>query len=351
MAGKRRPQHRREKMIGEREVARVLPIVGNVGLEILIVRVIVGPAVHGAVVPVGERAVVAVADVVGEHRGRLAHVGSVGLLLRALGAGEAAEVVVEGVVLLHDDDDMIERNLALHVDARRRARRRRSLATERSAPSPQIFFAGHRLRARVVASGAEERQHQVFHPEASDDAEGRVNRAGASTLPCSLRCWPVSASGAMLRASSLMSASGARPLDAWYAIFIEPLQGAGRHDRRRDRGDAFVDPELGLQPRERRQQQTPSASPSRRWPPTPLRITVLVARRAGSSVPTTGASGEVTLTSHRRALSGRRQPTGPLVGAGGHVAGNAYFDLGGGLLLDGNFSAPHCATLDFRNAP
>ena len=123
VAGEARSDHLRVEVIGEREVLGVLPVIRNVGFLVLGIRErVVGvrrraagevPAVHLAVVVVDEPGAVRVAQVVIHRVGRVGdgELGAVALRVRrrAFGAGEAAEVVVEGVVLLHDDDDVLDR--------------------------------------------------------------------------------------------------------------------------------------------------------------------------------------------------------------------------------------------------
>jgi hypothetical protein len=170
-----------------------------------------------------------------------------------------------------------------------------------------------------------------------------VNRRARQLLPLLL----LTACGGAAPHVSLMSASGARPLDAWYAIFIEPLEGPGGMTDA-EIVVAFVDPGWGCTSDDPADLEAISfAFPTLAADPTS--ITVL--SRSGPILgPTTGGSGEVRLS----AIDARYQgegATGPLVGMGGHVSGDAYFDLGNNLMLTGDFTAPHCATLDFRNAP
>ena len=141
----------------------------------------------------------------------------------------------------------------------------------------------------------------------------------------------------------LRTPSGTQPMDAWYGLFVEPLE------------SGVTDVELVLL------LAAPAWScgldagtvdavsfgfPRRGEPP----VSSLVLSRAGPRFgPTSGGSGEARLTTIDDRYQGDGA-AGPLVGEGGHLDGHVYFELGEGLLLDGDFRAPHCALLDFRNA-
>jgi hypothetical protein len=141
----------------------------------------------------------------------------------------------------------------------------------------------------------------------------------------------------------LRTPSGASPLDAFYGVFFEPLEG-GTTDV--ELVLLLVDPSWGCGNDAGTVDAVGFGFPMRASPP----VTSMVLSRSGPRFgATSGGSGEVRLS----AVDDRYQgdgPTGPIVAAGGKLEGHVYFELAAGLLLDGDFRAPHCALLDFRNA-
>jgi len=142
----------------------------------------------------------------------------------------------------------------------------------------------------------------------------------------------------------LRTPSGTQPMDAFYGVFFEPLE-SGLTDV--ELVLLLVDPAWGCAPDGGGGVDAVSFGfPMEGMPPS----TMMVLSRSGPRFgPTTGGSGEVRLT----AVDDRYQGEGldgPIVGEGGHLDGHVYFELADGLLLDGDFRAPHCAVLDFRNA-
>jgi hypothetical protein len=142
--------------------------------------------------------------------------------------------------------------------------------------------------------------------------------------------------------ATLTTPSGTRPLDAFYGIYFEPSETGG------------VDVDLVVMFADRAFQCSVDAGEVDA-------ISFLFARlgatrsssqvlsRAGIFAQSIGGTGEVDLTSVDDRFMGNDQ-NGPIVGAGGRVDGSVHFDLGGGVILDGKFQAPHCALIDFRNA-
>jgi hypothetical protein len=151
-------------------------------------------------------------------------------------------------------------------------------------------------------------------------------------------CSPEAAPRVMFR-----TPAGTQPLDAWYGVFVEPLEN-GTTDVELVIG--FVSPSWGCGPAAPDVDALVFSFPMLGMPP----ISQTVLARAGPDFgATTGGSGEVDLS----AIDARYQedgPAGPMVGAGGHVDGSIHYEVAPGLLLDGKFRAPHCAVLDFRDA-
>ena len=178
-------------------MARVLPVVGDVVLEVLRERELIGrvarvaeiPVVHAAAVPVGERARVLVAQVARQLHRRapdgdrprrgLRH-------LRAFGAGEAAEVVVEGVVLLDDDDDVLDGELAA---GRRIGRRRRDAAATAAAATAAAAGAAAAAAAAAgrAAVAADATRARATCDEQPTDATNGDNEPGGQRASWSLR--------------------------------------------------------------------------------------------------------------------------------------------------------------------
>jgi len=141
----------------------------------------------------------------------------------------------------------------------------------------------------------------------------------------------------------LRTPEGAQPLDAWYGLFVEPLE-SGVTDV--ELVLLLVDPAWGCGADAGTVDAVSFGFPMRGTPP----VTMTVLSRSGPRFgPTSGGSGEVRLTTVDDRFQGDG-PAGPLVGEGGHLDGHVYFELADGLLLDGDFRAPHCPLLDFRNA-
>jgi hypothetical protein len=176
----------------------------------------------------------------------------------------------------------------------------------------------------------------------SDGAERRVNRVARQLLPL---MFLLACNSQPAPRARLTTPSGTRTMDAWYGVFVEPLEGPN--------GApiamlvvAFVDPAWGC----RGDNNEDSVSFSfDEWSPGVVSSTVL--SRSGPLLgPTSGGSGQVSLSTVDDRYLGPGD-MGPLVGDGGQVDGKVAFDFGNGLALDGSFRAPHCALLDFRNAP
>lgn len=142
----------------------------------------------------------------------------------------------------------------------------------------------------------------------------------------------------------LRTPSGAQPMDAYYGVFFEPLE-SGLTDV--ELVLLLVDPAWGCAADGGGDVDAVSFGfPMQGMPP----VTMMVLSRTGPRFgPTTGGSGEVSLSAVDDRYQGEG-PAGPIVGEGGHLDGHVYFELADGLLLDGDFRAPHCAVLDFRNA-
>ncbi len=133
MIGQRRPGEGGEEAVAEREPVGIGPVVGQVGAVVVAHRVRGAPGLNEAVHPpavhrrVGHLPGVAhiVGEVEGEVKGphfrrpageeRHPQAGR-----KALGAGVGAEVVVEGVVLLNQEDDVLDAPPRLRPDRGRR---------------------------------------------------------------------------------------------------------------------------------------------------------------------------------------------------------------------------------------
>ena len=173
MAGKAGPEDVREKLIGEREVARVLPVVRDIGFLILRVDQVVAirrrtgntpPPVHRAAGEIRERAIVGVAQIARRAvrcARRREHAVRGWNLRDAFGAGKRSEVIVERVVLFHDDHDVLDRNLH---GGRVYERRRRILRSSAAA------------RARVARCGRAWRGASSDQREYGESLSGRHTR-------------------------------------------------------------------------------------------------------------------------------------------------------------------------------
>jgi hypothetical protein len=151
-------------------------------------------------------------------------------------------------------------------------------------------------------------------------------------------CTPPPAPGVLLR-----TASGSQPLDSFYGVFVEPLEN-GTTDVALVL--LMVEPAWGCSSDGGTVDAVSFGFPMRGSPP----VTMTVLSRSGPRFgATTGGSGEVRLSTVDDRYQGEG-PTGPIVGDGGKLEGHIHFELSEGLLLDGDFRAPHCALLDFRNA-
>src|SRR5262249_50616564 len=238
-------------MIEQHEMARVLPVIGNVGLDVLLERDGIGPAAQGATGPETERALVAVAQILEQLERRPAP------RWRAFGAWEGAEVIVKGVVLLDNDDHVIDGNGAFSgvawggvdergvgragVDAAHSARAAGARATRRAPAAPRPTGATRASGAagiherRIVAAGCDKQKRQAkfwqAHTSRSGASLGGIGRTSqaptilavflmACSTPPERRALPDASAALTLRVDNT-----SRPLQAWYSIFLHPPEG------------------------------------------------------------------------------------------------------------------------------
>jgi hypothetical protein len=169
-----------------------------------------------------------------------------------------------------------------------------------------------------------------------------VNRYGRQ-LPIVL--WLVACASPAGPRASLSTPAGTRALDAWYSIYLVPLEQGGFDEV--NVVVTFVDPSWGCSS----DAGAPAGDTASFEFENGARATSLVLSRSGPLLgPTTAGSGQLTATTVDDRYLGH-SGNQILVGNGGHVAGDANFDFGAGLRLTGAFAAAHCAAFDFRNAP
>jgi ABC-type glycerol-3-phosphate transport system substrate-binding protein len=146
-------------------------------------------------------------------------------------------------------------------------------------------------------------------------------------------------------ALTLTVGSETRPLAAYYSIYVAPFSEAG--PKQVELVVTFIDPAFTCGG------QSPAGLDAVSF--------AFLARAAGAdsagvfarSGPTLGigtaSSGWAELTSVDDRFEGS-DGGAIFVGAGGSVTGEVHEQLGPGLRVDGRFTAPHCAALDFAAA-
>lgn len=152
------------------------------------------------------------------------------------------------------------------------------------------------------------------------------------------------------RASGVQLTVGDRttPMAAWYSIFIEPLEAT--NPGQADLAVTFIDPAFACSGPVATGLDAVSFQFLARAPGVTSNFVI---GRAGPDLGPLmgGGTGGAELSAVDDRFESFDGDGGRiLVGAGGSVAGTVHW-ANGDVLVDGTFTAPHCATLDFAAAP
>jgi hypothetical protein len=144
----------------------------------------------------------------------------------------------------------------------------------------------------------------------------------------------------------LTSASGSRPLAAWYGFYVQPLT---------DEGTAgtllvvtLVDPAFRCDGSAATGLDALSIGFAARQPG--VSAIGVIARVGPTLGPTTAQIGWAELTAVDDRFGGEDGGV-VIVAPGGHVAGEAHYQLAPDVRVDGTFDAPHCSFIDFVAEP